>query len=66
MAKGQKTGYFFDQRENRTVIVDAALDTLKILLLVEFRMAGKDHPVIHRADEGEHLKFAILEMRSRK
>jgi 23S rRNA (cytosine1962-C5)-methyltransferase len=48
------------------VIADAALDAKKILRLVEYRTAGKDHPVIHGAVESEYLKFAIFEVRSRK
>ncbi|WP_139490454.1 class I SAM-dependent rRNA methyltransferase [Brevibacillus dissolubilis] len=47
-------------------IQDAAYDAKKILRLVEFRGAGKDHPQISGADEGHYLKFAIFEVRDRK
>jgi len=43
----------------------AAADARKILRLVEFRAAGKDHPRILGVDEGNYLKFAIFEVRSR-
>ncbi|NHN30948.1 class I SAM-dependent rRNA methyltransferase [Paenibacillus agricola] len=43
----------------------AAVDAKKILRLVEFRAAGKDHPRILGVDEGNYLKFAIFEVRSR-
>jgi 23S rRNA (cytosine1962-C5)-methyltransferase len=46
-------------------IQDAALDAGKILRLVEFRGAGKDHPQILGVDEGHYLKFAIFEVRSK-
>jgi len=44
----------------------AALDAGKVLRLVEYRGAGKDHPRILGADEGDYLKFAVFEVRSRK
>ncbi|MVO99458.1 class I SAM-dependent rRNA methyltransferase [Paenibacillus lutrae] len=43
----------------------AAVDAGKILRLVEFRAAGKDHPRLLGVDEGNYLKFAIFEVRSR-
>ena len=46
-------------------IADAAHDAGKLLRLVEFRGAGKDHPHILGVDEGNYLKFAIFEVRSR-
>ncbi len=46
-------------------ILDAAVDAGKILRLIEFRGAGKDHPRILGVDEGHYLKFAIFEVRSR-
>lgn len=58
--------YHVSRERFMATIADAALDTHKILRLVEFRSAGKDHPVIHGASEGEYLKFAIFEVRSRK
>jgi len=46
-------------------IHDAAVDAGKLLRLVEFRAAGKDHPRLLGVDEGNYLKFAIFEVRSR-
>ncbi|MCX7570817.1 class I SAM-dependent rRNA methyltransferase [Tumebacillus sp. DT12] len=46
-------------------IREAALDAKKILRLVEFRTAGRDHPKIHGMDENNYLKFAIFEVRNR-
>ncbi|SEB40928.1 class I SAM-dependent rRNA methyltransferase [Paenibacillus sp. GP183] len=46
-------------------IHEAAKDAGRILRLVEFREAGKDHPRILGVDEGHYLKFAIFEVRSR-
>lgn len=43
----------------------AAVDAGKLLRLVEFRGAGKDHPRILGVDEGHYLKFSIFEVRSR-
>jgi len=45
-------------------IREAAHDAGKILRLVDFRHAGKDHPHILGVDEGNYLKFAIFEVRS--
>ncbi len=47
-------------------IQEAAFDAKKILRLVEWRGAGKDHPQISGADEGHYLKFGIFEVRDRK
>jgi 23S rRNA (cytosine1962-C5)-methyltransferase len=47
-------------------IRDAASDAGKILRLVEWRTAGKDHPQILGVDEGHYLKFAIFEVRNRR
>ncbi|MFM1651521.1 class I SAM-dependent rRNA methyltransferase [Brevibacillus sp. B_LB10_24] len=47
-------------------IQSAAFDAKKILRLVEWRGAGKDHPEISGAEEGHYLKFAIFEVRDRK
>ncbi|WP_438433320.1 class I SAM-dependent rRNA methyltransferase [Gorillibacterium sp. sgz500922] len=44
---------------------EAAVDAGKILRLVEFRAAGKDHPRILGVDEGDYLKFAVFEVTSR-
>ncbi|WP_160034098.1 class I SAM-dependent rRNA methyltransferase [Paenibacillus sp. An7] len=46
-------------------IQDAAADAGKILRLLEWRAAGKDHPQILGVDEGHYLKFAIFEVRSK-
>jgi 23S rRNA (cytosine1962-C5)-methyltransferase len=43
----------------------AAFDAHKVLRLVEWRTAGRDHPKIHGMDENNYLKFAIFEVRSR-
>jgi 23S rRNA (cytosine1962-C5)-methyltransferase len=47
-------------------IQSAAFDAKKILRLVEWRGAGKDHPEISGAEEGHYLKFAIFEVRDRR
>lgn len=49
----------------KQVIQDAALDAKKILRLVHWSGAGKDHPEILGVEEGHYLKFAIFEVRSR-
>ncbi|WP_028595877.1 class I SAM-dependent rRNA methyltransferase [Paenibacillus assamensis] len=46
-------------------ILDAAQDAGKVLRLIEWRAAGKDHPQIAGVDEGHYLKFAIFEVRSK-
>ena len=46
-------------------IAEAAKDAGKILRLVEWRAAGKDHPQILGVNEGHYLKFAIFEVRSK-
>ncbi|WP_379135149.1 class I SAM-dependent rRNA methyltransferase [Paenibacillus sp. sgz500958] len=48
-----------------STIGEAARDAGKILRLVEWRAAGKDHPQILGVDEGHYLKFAIFEVRSK-
>ncbi len=47
------------------VLAEAAADAQKTLRLVEFRTAGKDHPILLASEETNYLKFAILEVRSR-
>lgn len=47
-------------------IAEAASDAGKVLRLVEWRAAGKDHPQILGVNEGHYLKFAIFEVRSKK
>ncbi|WP_270620319.1 class I SAM-dependent rRNA methyltransferase [Paenibacillus macerans] len=46
-------------------ILEAAEDAGKVLRLIEWRAAGKDHPQILGVDEGHYLKFAIFEVRSK-
>ncbi|MBB3108976.1 23S rRNA (cytosine1962-C5)-methyltransferase [Paenibacillus phyllosphaerae] len=43
----------------------AAADAGKILRLIEWRAAGKDHPQVVGVTEGHYLKFGIFEVRSR-
>ena len=43
----------------------AAVDAGKMLRLIEWRAAGKDHPQILGVNEGHYLKFGIFEVRSR-
>ncbi|MDB5084528.1 MAG: rRNA large subunit methyltransferase [Bacilli bacterium] len=47
------------------VIAQAAVDARKILRLIDFRTAGKDHPQLLGVDEGNYLKFAIFEVTDR-
>lgn len=51
--------------EWREVIVEAALDARKVLRLVEYRSAAKDHPQLVGMAENDYLKFAIFEVRPR-
>lgn len=46
-------------------IQEAASDAGKLLRLVEWRAAGKDHPQLLGVNEGHYLKFAIFEVRSK-
>ena len=46
-------------------IHEAARDAGKVLRLVEWRGAGRDHPRLIGVDEGHYLKFGIFEVRSR-
>ncbi|GGJ06885.1 SAM-dependent methyltransferase [Alicyclobacillus cellulosilyticus] len=50
----------------RETILDAAVDAHKVLRLVHWSGAGKDHPEIEGVPEGHYLKFAIYEVRSRR
>jgi 23S rRNA (cytosine1962-C5)-methyltransferase len=47
-------------------IQQAAVDAKKLLRLIEWRGAGKDHPQISGAEESHYLKFAIFEVRDRR
>jgi 23S rRNA (cytosine1962-C5)-methyltransferase len=47
------------------VIHEAATDAKKILRLIEYRSAGKDHPMILGMEENDYLKFAIFQVISR-
>jgi 23S rRNA (cytosine1962-C5)-methyltransferase len=49
----------------RETILSAAVDAHKVLRLVHWSTAGKDHPEIAGVDEGHYLKFAIYEVRRR-
>ncbi|MDQ0111721.1 class I SAM-dependent rRNA methyltransferase [Paenibacillus harenae] len=46
-------------------IQDAASDAGKLLRLIEWRAAGKDHPQLLGVSEGHYLKFAVFEVRSK-
>jgi len=46
-------------------IQEAAVDARKVLRLVHWSGAGIDHPKLTGIDEGDYLKFAIYEVRSR-
>lgn len=46
-------------------IQEAARDAGKTLRLIEWRGAGRDHPMIAGVEEGHYLKFGIFEVRSR-
>lgn len=47
-------------------ILEAAGDAGKLLRLVEWRAAGKDHPQLLGVNESHYLKFAIFEVRSKQ
>ncbi|MEW9667351.1 class I SAM-dependent rRNA methyltransferase [Ammoniphilus sp. 3BR4] len=49
----------------RETIEEAAFDAKKILRLVHWSGAGKDHPEILGVNEGHYLKFAIFEVHSK-
>ncbi|GBF73756.1 rRNA large subunit methyltransferase I [Paenibacillus sp. 598K] len=46
-------------------IQEAASDAGKLLRLIEWRAAGKDHPQLLGVSEGHYLKFGVFEVRSR-
>lgn len=49
----------------RDTVLQAAVDAHKVLRLVHWASAGKDHPELAGVAEGHYLKFAIYEVRSR-
>jgi 23S rRNA (cytosine1962-C5)-methyltransferase len=49
----------------RETLLEAAFDAHKVLRLVHWAGAGKDHPEIAGVDEGHYLKFAIYEVHRR-
>jgi 23S rRNA (cytosine1962-C5)-methyltransferase len=50
----------------KETVQEAAFDAHKIIRLVHWAGAAKDHPEIAGVDEGHYLKFAIYEVRSRR
>ncbi|MCL6454351.1 MAG: class I SAM-dependent rRNA methyltransferase [Alicyclobacillus sp.] len=46
----------------REMVRSAAMDAHKVLRLVHFAGAGKDHPELEGVDEGHYLKFAIYQV----
>jgi 23S rRNA (cytosine1962-C5)-methyltransferase len=48
------------------IVLDAARDAGKVLRRIEWRGAGKDHPRLLGAEEGDYLKFGIFEVRSKR
>lgn len=54
--------YHLSEEEFLKVILKAAIDAKKILRLIEFRRAGKDHPILLGSPETNYLKFAIFEV----
>ncbi|MDR3602221.1 MAG: class I SAM-dependent rRNA methyltransferase [Desulfosporosinus sp.] len=44
------------------MLQEAAQDAHKVLRLIEFRRAGRDHPVLLGSEETDYLKFAIYEV----
>lgn len=49
----------------RDMVLAAAVDAHKVLRLVHWSGAGKDHPEIAGVEEGHYLKFAIYQVFSR-
>lgn len=54
--------YHVSEEEFLETILKAAADAKKILRLIEFRRAGKDHPILLGSPETNYLKFAIFEV----
>jgi 23S rRNA (cytosine1962-C5)-methyltransferase len=44
------------------MLQEAARDAHKVLRLIEFRRAGRDHPVLLGSEETDYLKFAMYEV----
>lgn len=57
--------YHLSAARFQKMLQEAAADAHKILRLVEFRRAGKDHPVLLGSEETDYLKFAIYEVFTR-
>ncbi|KLU67873.1 ribosomal RNA large subunit methyltransferase I [Desulfosporosinus acididurans] len=57
--------YHLSSARFQKMLQEAAADAHKILRLVEFRRAGKDHPVLLGSEETDYLKFAIYEVFNR-
>ncbi|WP_088186002.1 class I SAM-dependent rRNA methyltransferase [Desulfosporosinus sp. FKA] len=57
--------YHLSSARFQKMLQDAAADAHKVLRLVEFRRAGKDHPVLLGSEETDYLKFAIYEVFNR-
>ncbi|GFN30326.1 class I SAM-dependent rRNA methyltransferase [Paenibacillus xylaniclasticus] len=58
--------YHMKPEQFLATIQEAARDAGKLLRLVEWRAAGKDHPQLLGVSEGHYLKFAIFEVRSKR
>lgn len=54
--------YHLSEEAFLEVISKAAVDAKKVLRLIEFRRAGKDHPILVGSPETNYLKFAIFEV----
>lgn len=54
--------YHLSEEEFFQMILSAATDAKKVLRLIEFRRAGKDHPILLGSPETNYLKFAIFEV----
>jgi 23S rRNA (cytosine1962-C5)-methyltransferase len=54
--------YHLSEEAFMEIISKAAVDAKKVLRLIEFRRAGKDHPILLGSPETDYLKFAIFEV----
>ncbi len=48
------------------MLIDAASDSGRITQIVDFRIQGKDHPVLLGADESLYLKYIVLLIKDKK